>query len=47
MLRHGSAGSIRYAALGALIGIGIGSYYAAGRLIGAFTLVELREALHR
>ncbi len=39
--------TIRYAALALLVGIGIGSYFAIGQLIGAFKITEFRRALKR
>ncbi len=42
-----SGGPIRYAALAALVVLGIASYFAAGRILGAFTPQDLRQALKR
>ncbi len=39
--------TIRYAALALLVGIGIGSYFGIGQLIGAFKLREFKQALRR
>ncbi len=39
--------TIRYAALALLVGIGIGSYFGIGQVIGAFKLHEFRQALRR
>ncbi len=39
--------TLRYAALAALIAIGIFSYFGAGQLLGAFRLSEFRSALRR
>jgi putative peptidoglycan lipid II flippase len=41
------APTLRYAALAALIGIGLASYALAGRALGAFTMADLRGALRR
>lgn len=38
-----AAPTIRYAALALLVGAGMGSYYAFGRLLGAFDLRDLRR----
>ena len=38
-----AAPTIRYAALALLVGAGTGSYYAFGRLLGAFDLRDLRR----
>ncbi len=42
-----AGGSIRYAALAALVGIGMVSYFGLGHLLGAFKLSEFRRALRR
>ncbi|TCO73878.1 murein biosynthesis integral membrane protein MurJ [Rhodovulum euryhalinum] len=42
-----SAGSVRYTALLALIGVGIVVYFGIGHLIGAFHLAEFRRAMRR
>jgi putative peptidoglycan lipid II flippase len=42
-----AAPTLRYAALALLVAIGAGTYTAAGRALGAFTLADLREALRR
>ena len=39
--------TIRYGALAILVGIGIGSYFGIGQMIGAFKLHEFRRALRR
>ena len=39
--------TIRYLALGALVLIGLASYFAAGRALGAFTTADLRGAFRR
>jgi putative peptidoglycan lipid II flippase len=39
--------TVRYAALAALISIGLGSYALAGRALGAFDMSDLRGALRR
>jgi putative peptidoglycan lipid II flippase len=38
---------LRYAALAALVAIGMGTYFAAGRALGAFSMADLRGALRR
>ena len=42
-----SGGPLRYAVLAGLIAVGIASYFVIGRLLGAFTVVDLRDALRR
>jgi putative peptidoglycan lipid II flippase len=39
--------TVRYAALAALVAIGLGTYALAGRALGAFTIADLRGALRR
>jgi len=39
--------TVRYAALAALVAIGLGAYALAGRALGAFTMTDLRGALRR
>ncbi len=41
------APTLRYAALAALVAIGLGTYVIAGRALGAFTIADLRGALRR
>jgi len=42
-----SEGGVRYAALGALIALGIVTYFALGHILGAFRLGEFRRAMRR
>jgi putative peptidoglycan lipid II flippase len=42
-----AAPTLRYAALALLVGIGMATYAAAGRALGAFTTADLRDALRR
>ncbi len=42
-----SGGPIRYAMLAVLIVIGMATYFLTGRLIGAFTVADLRDTLRR
>ncbi len=42
-----AASTLRYAALGALVALGLASYVVAGRAMGAFTFGDIRSALRR